>query len=196
MDDAIDGFIARDITFENTAGPQKHQAVALRSDSDRSVFNRCQTRDYQDTLYAHTMRQFYRDCKISSTVDLIFGDATVVFKNCKILAKKGYGIRRTASQPKAGRTRMSRPEFQSISATLLQMQTCYPLSTQLLLALIGLGSCIQELAGLGSRVKCPATEYLMSLLKYTVAQFIEGNLWLPTTDVKYTADLGLLDSSS
>ncbi|CAN4084818.1 unnamed protein product [Withania somnifera] len=54
------GFVARGMTFENTAGPQKHQAVAFRSDSDLSVLFRCAVRGYQDTLYAHSMRQFYR----------------------------------------------------------------------------------------------------------------------------------------
>ncbi|KAB1203939.1 Pectinesterase/pectinesterase inhibitor PPE8B [Morella rubra] len=83
------GFIARDITFENTAGPEKHQAVALRSDSDLSVFFRCGILGYQDTLYTHTMRQFYRECRISGTVDFIFGDGSVVFQNCQILAKEG-----------------------------------------------------------------------------------------------------------
>ncbi|KAL2250979.1 pectinesterase/pectinesterase inhibitor PPE8B [Sesamum indicum] len=83
------GFIARDITFENTAGPEKHQAVAFRSDSDLSVLYRCAFRGYQDTLYAHSMRQFYRECKITGTVDFMFGDGTVVFQNCDILARKG-----------------------------------------------------------------------------------------------------------
>ncbi|KAF2304231.1 hypothetical protein GH714_028757 [Hevea brasiliensis] len=82
------GFIARDITFENTAGAAKHQAVALRSDSDLSVFFRCEVRGHQDTLYTHTMRQFYRECRIRD-VDFIFGDATAVFQDCQILAKKG-----------------------------------------------------------------------------------------------------------
>ncbi|KAL3535464.1 hypothetical protein ACH5RR_003925 [Cinchona calisaya] len=83
------GFIARDMTFENTAGPEKHQAVAFRSDSDLSVLYRCAIRGYQDTLYAHSMRQFYRECVITGTVDFLFGDGTVVFQSCQIFARKG-----------------------------------------------------------------------------------------------------------
>ncbi|PSS02070.1 Pectinesterase [Actinidia chinensis var. chinensis] len=83
------GFIARDMTFQNTAGPQKHQAVAFRSDSDLSVLFRCAIRGYQDTLYAHSMRQFYRECHITGTVDFIFGDGSAIFQKCQILARKG-----------------------------------------------------------------------------------------------------------
>lgn len=74
-----DGFITQDITFRNTAGATNHQAVALRSGSDLSVFYRCSFEGYQDTLYVYSDRQFYRECDIYVTVDFIFGDATVVF---------------------------------------------------------------------------------------------------------------------
>ncbi|RDX68757.1 putative pectinesterase/pectinesterase inhibitor 36, partial [Mucuna pruriens] len=83
-----DGFWARDMTFENTAGPEQYQAVALKVSSDLSVFYRCSFRGYQDTLYVHSNRQFYRDCHIYGTIDFIFGDATAVLQNCDIMVRK------------------------------------------------------------------------------------------------------------
>lgn len=83
-----DGFIARDITFHNTAGPQNHQAVALRSGSDHSVFYRCGFEGYQDTLYVHSQLQFYRECYIYGTIDFIFGNAAAVLQNCMIYARR------------------------------------------------------------------------------------------------------------
>ncbi|XP_031113697.1 pectinesterase-like [Ipomoea triloba] len=82
------GFMAREITFENTAGPENHQAVALRSGSDFSVFYRCSFKGYQDTLYVYSQRQFYGHCDIYGTVDFIFGDAIAVVQNCTIYVRK------------------------------------------------------------------------------------------------------------
>nr|KAJ0187147.1 hypothetical protein LSAT_V11C900477960 [Lactuca sativa] len=82
------GFIARGITFRNTAGPEKAQAVAFRSASDLSVFYACSFEGYHDTLFVLAQRQFYKLCYVYGTINFIFGNAAVVFQNCMILARK------------------------------------------------------------------------------------------------------------
>nr|GEU30506.1 putative pectinesterase, catalytic [Tanacetum cinerariifolium] len=59
------GFIARDMTFRNTAGPEGQQAVALLSASDQSVFYRCSI----------------QGCKITAAADLkpVIGEYSKAF---------------------------------------------------------------------------------------------------------------------
>ncbi|KAL2458832.1 Pectinesterase 2 [Forsythia ovata] len=82
-----DKFLAANLTIINTAGPEKHQAVALRVTSNAAFF-RCEIISHQDTLYAHSLRQFYRECSIQGTIDFIFGNAAAIFQNCTILVRK------------------------------------------------------------------------------------------------------------
>ncbi|XP_068483579.1 probable pectinesterase/pectinesterase inhibitor 12 [Phaseolus vulgaris] len=83
-----DGFLARDIAIENSAGPEKHQAVALRVNADLTAFYRCAIYGYQDTLYVHSFRQFYRECDIFGTIDFIFGNAAAILQDCNIISRK------------------------------------------------------------------------------------------------------------
>ncbi|CAL5423471.1 unnamed protein product [Camellia sinensis] len=82
------GFVAVNMTFRNTAGAIKHQAVAVRNGADLSTFYKCSFEAYQDTLYAHSLRQFYRECDIYGTVDFIFGNAAAVFQNCNMYPRE------------------------------------------------------------------------------------------------------------
>lgn len=85
---AAKGFIAKDITFRNTAGPTGSQAVAVRIAAEEVVFDNCCFEGYQDTLYPISGRQFFTQCKIMGTVDFIFGNALAVFQSCELIARQ------------------------------------------------------------------------------------------------------------
>ncbi|KAI3833620.1 hypothetical protein MKX03_010664 [Papaver bracteatum] len=240
------GFIAKDLTIENTAGAVKHQAVALRSDSDLSVFYRCAIIGYQDTLYAHSLRQFYRECLITGTVDFIFGNGAVVFQKCDILARKplpdqknsitaqgrkdpnqntGFSIQfsnisadsdlaAAASVPsynastnittRPTQTYLGRP-WKLYSRTVimkcylgdlirpegwLEWNATFALDTLFYAEYMNYGPG----AGLGKRVNWPGYQIMndsSQAINYTVARFIDGNSWLPSTGVTYTASLDM-----
>lgn len=87
-----EGFIAKNITFQNSADPVG-QAVAVRVESDKVAFENCRFLGNQDTLYPHgkNSRQYYKNCYIEGTVDFIFGWSTAIFENCTIFCKTaGY----------------------------------------------------------------------------------------------------------
>jgi pectinesterase len=85
-----DNFHAENITFENNAGFNAGQAVALRIEGNRASFFNCRMVGFQDVLFlsGSGVKHYFRDCYIEGTTDFIFGAATAVFKNCHIHSKK------------------------------------------------------------------------------------------------------------
>ncbi|AES78914.1 putative pectinesterase [Medicago truncatula] len=227
-----DWFIAQDIGFQNTAGPQKHQAVALRVGSDRSVINRCKIDAFQDTLYAHTNRQFYRDSFITGTIDFIFGDAAVVLQKCKLVARKPMAnqnnmvtaqgridpnqntatsiqqcdvIPSTDLKPVIGsvKTYLGRP-WKKYSRTVVMQSLLgahidptgwaeWDAASKDFLQTLYYGEYMNSGPGAGTskRVKWPGYHIINTAEanKFTVAQLIQGNVWLKNTGVAFIAGL-------
>ncbi|WP_192632161.1 pectinesterase family protein [Lysobacter sp. OAE881] len=94
------GFRATNLTIENAfdyvgnlaapkfepIGPNGAQAVALMLDagSDRAMFERVDVIGHQDTLFVDAGRSFFRDCRISGSVDFIFGGGNALFEQCEL----------------------------------------------------------------------------------------------------------------
>lgn len=91
-------FRAENLTFENTSGDQG-QALAVRVDNDRAVFQNCRILGWQDTLMVNNGRHYFTNCYIAGRVDFIYGSATAVFDHCEIQSKNG-GYITAASTPK------------------------------------------------------------------------------------------------
>lgn len=82
-----DGFMAEKMGFENWAGLNASAAVAVRNEANKSIFFQCSIQGLQDTLWAVTGRQFYKNCDIYGTVDFIYGNAAAVFQDCMVYAR-------------------------------------------------------------------------------------------------------------
>ncbi|MBO5279166.1 MAG: pectin methylesterase [Lachnospiraceae bacterium] len=108
-------FTAKNITFENSAGPGKlvGQALAAYVDGDRIYFENCHFLGDQDTLFTGPLpptvlqkngfvgpkefapringRHLYRNCFICGGVDFIFGSSTAYFDHCEIYSNRHEG---------------------------------------------------------------------------------------------------------
>jgi pectinesterase len=62
-------------------------ALSLAPGADRSLVRRCVIEGYQDTLYVREGRALFAHCRISGTVDFIFGGAAAVFDRCEIRSR-------------------------------------------------------------------------------------------------------------
>jgi pectin methylesterase-like acyl-CoA thioesterase len=76
-------FLAKNITFENSAGPIG-QALAIFINGDRAVFENCRFVGWQDTIKTDQNREYFKDCFIEGHVDFIFGAGTAYFENCEV----------------------------------------------------------------------------------------------------------------
>lgn len=85
---AGDDFCAENLTIQNTSGDHG-QALALRVDDDRALFNHCRILGWQDTLMVNNGRQYFTNCYIAGRVDFIYGSATAVFDHCEIHSRNG-----------------------------------------------------------------------------------------------------------
>ncbi|CAA6658714.1 unnamed protein product [Spirodela intermedia] len=190
----------RDLTVENTAGPEKHQAVALRTDSDLSAYFSAEIAGYQDTLYAHSLRQFFRECRISGTIDFIFGNAAAVFQNCNITARRPLPHQKN-SVTAHGRKYPDQNTGFSIHACNIIFEE--EDTTGGGMAAMGGGlrpehSLLRRVYEHGpasavvGRVQWPGFHVITDrqvASNFTVGTFIDGDVWLPATGVRYTAGL-------
>ncbi|KAG9439581.1 hypothetical protein H6P81_019746 [Aristolochia fimbriata] len=222
------GFVGRDMTFRNTAGPKDGPAVAMRNDADRSAFYRCSFVGYQDTLLANINRQFYKDCDIVGTIDFIFGYASAVFQGCNVLARKplpGQGNVILAQ----GKREWNAPggfvlqncriaAFEDLGSTKSHLgRPWHKFSTSIIMqtvidGFIHPGGFVDIMDGIGNertatfreykntgkgadtrnRVKWAGYKVIYNLdeaRQYTVANFINGNDWLPALGIPYKAGL-------
>jgi pectinesterase len=66
----------------------------LDAGADRCAFERVDFVGHQDTLFADAGRSFFRDCRISGSVDFVFGGGNALFEQCRLHSRYRPGKER------------------------------------------------------------------------------------------------------
>lgn len=79
------GFVSINIIFRNIAGTtnQAPSSCSIKMIEYVHLIH-VQIEGYEDTLYTHSRRQFYRECDIYDTIDCIFGNVVIVLQSCNL----------------------------------------------------------------------------------------------------------------
>ncbi|XP_029124861.1 probable pectinesterase/pectinesterase inhibitor 54 [Cajanus cajan] len=187
---------------------------------------------YQDTLYAHALRHFYRECDIHGTIDFIFGNAAALFQSCTLLLRRphggaynvilangrtdggqntGFSVHKCRIAPSAEfsgvkrshRWFLGRPWKEYSRAVVMQSAIDDAVAPTGWVEWPGCGSSVLRTlyfaeygnegggAGTSKRVQWPGFRVLgaQEALKFTVATFIAGNSWIPSTGVAFISGL-------
>jgi pectinesterase len=96
-------FQARNLTLQNAfdyvgnlktprfepIGPNGAQAVALMLDAgaDRSLLQDVDILGHQDTLFADAGRSLFRRCRVTGSVDFVFGAGRAVLQDCRVVSR-------------------------------------------------------------------------------------------------------------
>ncbi|CAA6664578.1 unnamed protein product [Spirodela intermedia] len=210
------GFIAKDLTIVNNAGPSNHQAVALLVGADKAVVYHCSIEGHQDTLYTHSNRQFYRETDIYGTVDFIFGNSAVVLQACNIYLRKpnhgqknsvtaqgrtdpnqntGISIHRCRIAPSSDLAAVKRSVPSYLGRPWQKYSRVVVMQSYLDDAIHPAGwepwsgSFALSTLYYGDWAGVHPSMSVSEASKFTVAQFISGTAWLPAAGVEFTAGL-------
>ena len=88
-----EGFRAEKLAIENTAGPVG-QALAITVQADKTVFQDCDLKSYQDTVYLWSggCRTYFGNCLVLGRTDYIYGGGIGYFDQCEIRSWGGGWI--------------------------------------------------------------------------------------------------------
>lgn len=94
-------FTGQESAFLVRTSPFNATGHALTVMGDRVTVEDCRVTANQDALYVANGRHYFKNCDLQGGTDFIYGDATVVFDNCKLanvgFADRAHGIPIAAS---------------------------------------------------------------------------------------------------
>jgi pectin methylesterase-like acyl-CoA thioesterase len=83
----------QNMTIQDTVTVERAVAVNIGSAVDKVKFLDCNLYGHQDTYYLwNCYRVYHKNCKITGSVDFIFGNGIAVFDSCQIVVNRNGGV--------------------------------------------------------------------------------------------------------